>query len=418
MLLVTLSLVWVISARETKIYDEFLIRNLKFELLAIFNQSVIQFITIISLLFILGRNNIPKLFVFSYFASLFLFVLFERLMFRKILERIRKRGRNLRSILFVGSDETSLSLFESIKENPQLGYKVKGFLNDFKIESLNGQYIGKVKELEKILSIEKIDNVLINAKQFTTDELENLIKISEKYTTRVRLIHGSKNYTNANSALSIFDRFDIVSVHQDHLYSSHWRFVKRTFDIIFSSLVIICVFPFTWPFIAIAIKLDSKGPILYKQERWGRSNKKFQTLKFRTMKNQFGSDQYVKASLNDPRITRVGRFLRKNNLDELPQFINVLKGDMSVVGPRPHPTKLNLQAKNKVRNYMLRHLVKPGITGWAQINGFRGEIKDEYLLQKRTEYDLWYIENWSLALDLKIIFITIIKTLTGDPNAY
>jgi putative colanic acid biosynthesis UDP-glucose lipid carrier transferase len=177
-----------------------------------------------------------------------------------------------------------------------------------------------------------------------------------------------------------------------------------------------------FPLIGILIKLDSKGPILFKQERWGKNNKKFNVYKFRSMtiksRDTDKKGRYIQARKGDPRITRVGRLLRKSNLDELPQFINVLKGEMSIVGPRPHPIPLNLESKDKVRYYMLRHLVKSGITGWAQVNGLRGEIRSTEEMQKRVDYDLWYIENWSFYLDMQIIASTVFKMFKGDPNAY
>ncbi len=413
----SLILIWMISSKETKIYDEFQIRNIKFEIISIFNQSVIQLISIITLLFLLNIFSHNKIMVAAYGITVFAFVSSERFIFRKFLERLRKKGRNLRTILFVGGNEITLDLYEQIRKNNELGYFVTGFLNDSPVPSLNGKYLGKISELEKILENTKVDNVLINTAQFSDKQINDIIRTSEKHPTRVRLVKGYKNYTAGNDKLNIFDKFEIETVRKDYLYSTHWRLVKRVFDILFSFFVILLVFPFLFPVIALLIKLTSEGPVLFKQERWGRGNKKFNVLKFRTMKINNQND-FKQATKSDPRVTRIGKILRRTNLDELPQFINVLKGEMSVVGPRPHPTPLNVLAKDKINNYMLRHLVKPGITGWAQINGFRGETKNELQMQKRVEYDLWYIENWSLWLDIKIILKTIVKTITGDPNAY
>ncbi len=412
-----LILIWLITSRETKIYDEFQIRNIKFEMIGIFNQAVIQTISLVALLFLLNIHSHDKIVVVAFGISAFVFIAIERIVFRKILEQLRKKGRNLRSILFVGGNDITLDLYDKINKNAELGYFVTGFLNDSPIPSLNGKYLGKISDLEKILESKKVDNVLINMQQFSDTKLNELIRISEKYPTRVRLVKGYKSFAANNEELHIFDKFEIETVRKDYLYSAHWRIVKRMFDILFSTFVILIIFPVVFPVVALIIKVTSKGPVFFKQERWGRGNKKFKVIKFRTMKIG-GSDKFVQASKDDPRVTGFGKFLRRTNLDELPQFINVLKGEMSVVGPRPHPTPLNVLAKDKIKNYMLRHLVKPGITGWAQIHGFRGETKNEELMQKRVEYDLWYIENWSLWLDVKIIFKTILKTITGDPNAY
>ena len=186
---------------------------------------------------------------------------------------------------------------------------------------------------------------------------------------------------------------------------------KRAFDFVFSLLVFIVVLSWLVPLIGFIIKLTSSGPIFFKQERWGRDNKRFFAYKFRSMVNDcmdFDSNgNFLQVTKNDPRITRIGKFLRKTNLDELPQFINVLFGKMSVVGPRPHPTLLNIQGQKNIKQYMLRHLVKPGITGWAQVNGFRVETKEKIMMRNRVKYDLWYIENWTFWLDLQIVFLTV-----------
>jgi putative colanic acid biosynthesis UDP-glucose lipid carrier transferase len=182
------------------------------------------------------------------------------------------------------------------------------------------------------------------------------------------------------------------------------------------------VFSWLWPLLALLIKISSPGPVFFKQERWGKKNARIICYKFRSMvKESRDVDEnghYQQATRNDRRITRLGGFLRRSNLDELPQFINVLKGEMSVVGPRPHPTPMNLEIKDSIHNYQLRHLVRPGITGWAQVSGFRGETSDPDLLRKRVEYDIWYIENWSILLDIKIVLISIWLMLKGDPRAY
>ena len=186
-----------------------------------------------------------------------------------------------------------------------------------------------------------------------------------------------------------------------------------------------CSAPFflwLWPLIALAIKLTSPGPVFFRQERWGRGNKRIICYKFRTMRNDSRdvdkNGRYQQTQRDDPRITRVGRFLRKSNLDELPQFINVLLGDMSLVGPRPHPTPLNQESKDDIPYYLVRHMVKPGITGWAQVNGLRGETRDLMLMRQRVDHDIWYIENWSFWLDIQIVLMTVWRMLRGDPNAY
>jgi putative colanic acid biosynthesis UDP-glucose lipid carrier transferase len=199
-------------------------------------------------------------------------------------------------------------------------------------------------------------------------------------------------------------------------------FFKRCFDLLMTALLFIFFFSWLWPLLALLIKITSPGPVFFKQERWGVQNRPFVCYKFRSMvwesRDIDENGRYQQASRNDWRVTPLGRFLRRSNLDELAQFVNVLKGEMSVVGPRPHPTPMNLEVKDSIRNYQLRHLIKPGITGWAQVNGLRGETRDADLLCKRVEADIWYIENWSFLLDIKIVGISIWLMITGDSWAY
>ena len=200
------------------------------------------------------------------------------------------------------------------------------------------------------------------------------------------------------------------------------RLLKRVFDIVFSSLIFLTIGIIIFPLIALIIKLTSKGSVFFKQERWGLNNEKIICYKFRTMVQESvdvdANGKYLQATRNDPRITWIGKILRKTNLDELPQFLNVLLGNMSVVGPRPHPTPLNIQSMQTVENYMLRHIVLPGISGWAQVNGCRGETRTPSDMQKRVNFDLYYIHRWTFWLDCQIILQTIINILRGDQNAY
>jgi len=198
--------------------------------------------------------------------------------------------------------------------------------------------------------------------------------------------------------------------------------IKRLFDFTVSAILFTCVFSWLFPIIAILIKLSSRGPVLFKQERTGLNDKKIICYKFRTMMVESPvvdiNGKYIQATQNDPRVTLIGKFLRKTSLDELPQFWNVLKGDMSIIGPRPHPVALNIECNGTIDNYELRHLIKPGITGWAQVKGYRGGTKEQHLMQTRIDHDIWYIENWSLLLDIKVFFMTITNVILGDENAY
>ena len=209
----------------------------------------------------------------------------------------------------------------------------------------------------------------------------------------------------------------VISMRNEPLEDLGNRIRKRLFDIFVSSMVTIFILSWLIPIISLLIRLESRGPIFFRQPRSGKENKSFQCLKFRSMRvNDKANEQ--QATKNDSRVTRIGKFLRRTSLDEFPQFLNVIKGDMSIVGPRPHMLKHTDDYSREIGQYMVRQFVKPGITGWAQIKGFRGETKNLEQMKQRVEHDLWYMENWSLMLDLKIIFITVLNTMKGEKNAF
>ncbi len=414
---------WVYFGFADGLYNEFRSRHFGFEFLALFKNILVQFVLFVFVIFLFKRLDYSRTFVFIYLITALVLLTGEKLSIRIVLEYLRKKGRNLRNLLIVGAGDLGIDFVNSVKKNPNFGYRIVGFLDDEKKTFLNGEYLGKIEDLDSLLEERQVDDVIIALPNYAHTRFNYIIGTCEQHTTRVKIIPDYFKYvTNSKYSVTMFDRFPIISVRDDKLNEFQCRLFKRFFDIIFSSLVIIFIFSWLYPIIALAIKLSSPGQVLFKQMRWGRNNKHFTALKFRSMQsNSKDTDEngkFNQATKNDPRITKIGKFLRKSNLDELPQFFNVLVGDMSVIGPRPHPGPLNLENKKKIRRYMLRHLVKPGITGWAQVNGYRGETKEKELMQKRIDYDIWYIEHWSVWLDLQIVFLTIWRMIKGDPRAY
>jgi putative colanic acid biosynthesis UDP-glucose lipid carrier transferase len=244
-----------------------------------------------------------------------------------------------------------------------------------------------------------------------------LAQTAETNMIRFKFVPDFHLFVNRNIHIDFIQDIPILSLRSEPLEDITARIQKRLFDIVFSVLVITLVLSWLLPILAILIKINSKGPIFFVQLRSGKNNHHFKCYKFRTL--TVNKDADVKqVTLNDKRLTKVGKFLRKTNLDELPQFFNVLVGNMSVAGPRPHMLRHTEDYSRILNEYMIRHFVKPGVTGWAQVNGYRGEIKKEEQLRKRIEYDIWYMENWSLWLDLRIVFLTIYVTIRGDKNAY
>lgn len=423
LLLLSLLVIWSFTARSTGLYHEFRSRNFSFEVISLAKNIIILFISTIIILFLLKEEGLSRYFVALFSFASFLLLGMEKFLFRNLLNLLRKKGRNLRNLLIVGAGEVGKSFYELTLKNPHFGYTIIGFLDDKSKTYLNGQYLGKISELDKVLSKEHIDDVIIALPNYATDKLEEVIKTCEQHTTRIRIIPDYFKFVSSKYNISMFGRFPIISVREDRINELHWRILKRGFDFAFTSILYLFIFSWLWPLIALLIKLSSPGPVLYTQERWGRDNKKFITYKFRSMRmdkccETDENGKYKQAVKDDPRVTKIGKILRKTNLDELPQFWNVLKGEMSIIGPRPHPTPLNIESKDKIHLYMLRHLVKPGISGWAQVNGYRGNTEDPALMQKRIDNDVWYIENWSFGLDLQIIALTVWNMIKGDRNAY
>jgi Undecaprenyl-phosphate glucose phosphotransferase len=248
-------------------------------------------------------------------------------------------------------------------------------------------------------------------------QVEQLVLAAEQKCIRVKFVPDFSRQVDERFYISFVEDFPIITLRRDPLDQINNRFKKRLFDVVFSSLVIILILSWLTPILAILIKLESKGPVFFKQKRSGRDNEPFWCLKFRSMRvNNYKEE--LQATKDDPRITRIGAFIRKTSLDEMPQFFNVFLGQMSVIGPRPHMLKHTEEYSKIIDKFMVRHLVKPGITGWAQVNGYRGETRDVMEMEGRVRADVWYIENWSFGLDVKIIIMTIINMIRGEENAF
>ena len=422
-LLLSLIIIWFFTSRATNLYDEFRSRNVTFEIIALIKNVTVILISSIIILFLLKEEKLSRYFVVIFSVLNIVLLGVEKIAFRNYLNFIRKRGRNLRSLLIVGAGEVGRSFYELIKHSSHFGYQMVGFVDDTTKPYLNGQYLGKIDELDNILNKQHVDDIIIALPNNANERIEDVVTICEKHTTRVRIIPDYFKFVSGKYSVSMFGRFPIIAVREDRINEMHWRLLKRSFDFIFTLSLYLIIFWWLFPLIGLLIKISSPGPMMYRQERWGRNNKRFIAYKFRSMQvDECGeideNGKFRQATKHDPRVTKVGKFLRKTNLDELPQFWNVLKGDMSIVGPRPHPTPLNIESKDKIRLYMFRHLVKPGITGWAQVNGFRGSTENNEQMQKRVNHDVWYIENWSIWLDVQIIGLTLWNMIKGEKNAY
>jgi putative colanic acid biosysnthesis UDP-glucose lipid carrier transferase len=321
----------------------------------------------------------------------------------------------------IGTNELSSYISKKL-EHHLLGYNIIGFIEDEYWASFEGPVLGKISELESVISNKNVDMVIVALPKTKMHLLEQIISICQNQLIEVKIIPELVSYHLKRQNYIFLGDIPVVSVDINKLSDLHWRFSKRVFDIVLT--IILSVFVFWWllPLIIVLQKTFNPGPIFYKAERWGKNGKSFVMYKFRTMRplnNDTIQDQ--KDSIterNDTRATKFGRLLRRTSLDEMPQFLNVLKGDMSIIGPRPFDTREAVQMKLVLNNYMVRHYIKPGITGWAQINGLRGGTSDLALMQKRIDMDNWYINNWAMSLDLQILIMTAFKFVTGDVNAF
>lgn len=322
-------------------------------------------------------------------------------------------GSNYRSAVIIGFTEEAIRLKDLFENRKDYGYRFLGYFSDKK----SGENItGKLTDLKPFVIENEVDEIYCSLNEVSNKYLKDLIDFADENNKTIKFIPDTKEIFSKNLKIDYYDFFPVLSLKQTMLNEPAIQVLKRTFDIIFSILIIVFVLSWLGPLLAILIKLESKGPVFFTQGRPGLGENEFVCYKFRSMRINKTTEK--EASKNDPRVTVIGRFMRKTSIDELPQFINVLKGDMSVVGPRPHLWSQNKEYGNKVKKYMIRHCVKPGITGLAQVSGFRGEITIERDMINRIKFDVFYIENWSLILDLKIIFQTVINIFKGDKKAY
>ncbi len=331
-------------------------------------------------------------------------------------------GNDLKNLLIVGCGEQSMAFYETAIKNKQYGYNPIGFIEDVNHKKLNGKLRGKIEDIEKVIVDYKVDEMIISLSSYDTKKIKNLLFIADKYAIRTKIIPEFFQFNSRKFKMEIFGHLPIITVREEPLEEFHWYMLKNILDIVFTLFVFTFIFSWLFPIIALAIKLDSKGPIFFIQDRWGKSGKSFKCIKFRSMTHNshtIGENgRFNQTTKNDRRVTKVGAFLRKTNFDEFPQFLNVLLGNMSVIGPRPHAVQHSIESCDQIDNYLVRLLIKPGITGWAQVNGYRGETSDIFLMEKRVEFDIWYIENWTPWLDVKVLIMTFYGMIKGDMMAY
>lgn len=377
-------------------------------------------VVFICCLFFLKFDNrvFPVRFIVYYYFTVFFLFTCWRILAREILKIYRRYGRNYKKIIIVGAGKNGLNLYAEMKKDLAYGYYIYGFFDDnVLLKRTLPNYLGMTHEVEDFVKEHTVDEIYCTLPNSQDEKILRLLDFSEQNMIRFYLVPEFSRYVKKKLTLESIESLPIMGVRSEPLQSIHNQLIKRFFDILFSLVFLITIFPVLFIVFGIIIKLSSSGPVFFKQKRTGIYGKEFDCYKFRSMKMNKDADK-KQASKNDPRTTKIGHFLRKSNLDEIPQFYNVLKGDMSVVGPRPHMLKHTELYSSIIDKYMVRHLVKPGITGWAQVNGYRGETKTIDQMEGRVRLDVWYIENWTFLLDIKIVLVTMINMFKGEKNAY
>ena len=409
-------MLWFFCSKILGLYDVKTIEKKEFFLTTI---KCILYHLIFLILYLSFTGGLLGNFIFIFYVLLSLLIFTFRLCISNVISLLNKKFNITSPIFLMGINPTSLQFADVLKNNSPF-YKFVGFLtnNSLLIDSNQPDTDQIMKDQMKFAAETGIKEVYVSLTPDKTGAIKSLINEAHKNCIRLKFIPDYSQIIGKNQSIRHSGDLQMINLTgtgpQDKISD---RFVKRVFDIIFSVLVILFVLSWLYPLIAILIKMESPGPVIFKQGRSGKNNISFMCFKFRSMR--VNSDAHLKqASRNDSRVTKIGRFLRRTSLDEMPQFFNVLLGDMSVVGPRPHMLEHTAHYRDLVDNYMLRHYIKPGITGWAQVNGYRGETQHLDLMENRIKHDIYYLENWSLYLDLKIIFRTVFHVVRGNMNAF
>ncbi len=370
----------------------------------------------LGLLYVVRQPHFSRTMLFYFYVLNILGDSIFRILVFRILQKLRRKGYNVKYILLVGYSRAAELYIDRVRHNPQWGYVVRGILDDSiprGTEYKGVRVIGQIDNLFYILPQNKLDEIAITLALEHYGRLKEIVSLCEKSGVHTKFIPDYYSVIPSKPYTEDVDGLPVINIRRVPLTNTLNMVAKRTFDLVMGLIITIIVSPLLLV-IAVLVKLSSPGPVIFKQERVGLHNKPFQMYKFRTMRMQTPEDEEKEwTTKGDPRVTGVGRFLRKTSLDEFPQLFNVIMGDMSLVGPRPERPFFVEKFKEEIPRYMIKHQVRPGMTGWAQINGFRGDSS----IRKRIDCDLYYIENWTMSLDMKILFLTIFKGFINK-NAY
>lgn len=414
LLQVLLNILWVFVFFSSRLHDVNRDQGLVDLLNRLLTALVINLAIVFAIWFATKPYYYSRQHLFATYLSFSILLIGWRTLWFFFIRYYRARGYNIRNVVIVGYGELADELIEYITYDKGLGYNLIGVFDD----QYKGEYkLGKLSDIEKFSEENEVDVMFCLLNKLENERVEELIDFSENHLVKVKILSKFSKLGNQRLSFQNFGTLPVINVNAIPLDNPFNQGIKRAFDIVFSLVILVGILSWLIPLIGLLIRLESKGPIFFKQYRHGLNNRLFLCWKFRTMVVNKDADT-KQATKGDARITRVGAFLRKTSIDEVPQFLNVLLGDMSVVGPRPHPIKLNESFQPHIEKFWQRHAVRPGITGLAQSRGFRGETSEFSAMSGRVKLDRFYVKNWSLLLDLKIIILTVVSILKGSDNAY
>ena len=409
---VFMSVSWILLSIYSNFYEVYRYTRVVFIFALAIRQGILFLLLIFAFFGFYNHYDISASTIVKFaLSSLLLIILFKFTIYYLLQKYRADFGGNYRNTVILGKNKKTRDLKEFFLKNPELGYSYKGTF------SFNGDAEQSLKECFEYIRNEKIDEIYCSISELNSEQINEVVDFADNNLKILKFIPDNKEIYSKKLKYEYYDYLPILSLRSIPLQDSINQVLKRIFDIAFASVVIIFILSWLTPLVAIFIKLESKGPVFFKQSRNGFNYKEFDCYKFRSMTPNEDAHLY-QATRGDQRVTKVGKFIRKTSIDELPQFFNVLFGDMSVVGPRPHMVSHTDMYAKRIDKFMVRHFVKPGITGLAQVSGFRGEVESDKDIIGRVKYDIFYIENWSLLLDLKIIFQTFLNVVKGEDKAY
>lgn len=378
--------------------------------------GISMLISTLCLVFAKISYEISREFLVWYFPATFLSMSVFCLTGRRMMPGILKSGVKRENVVILGASTLGQELHDELQTNSYLGVNVLGFFDDNPLAN-QGNLLGKITDVKNFALTNHISKIYCTLPASAKEKMKDILSFCEDNVISFHVVPAMWHYVDTAVILETAGNVPLLSLRKIALSNPINAALKRSFDFFASGIFLLLFFPIVYIIVGLAIKISSPGPVFFMQKRTGKGGRDFNCIKFRSMRVNASADK-LQATVDDPRKTKVGNFLRRTNIDELPQFINVFKGDMSIVGPRPHMLSHTSKYSQVVEKYMVRHFIKPGITGLAQISGFRGETKEIHQMEGRIKKDIWYLENWSVWLDLDIMLKTAFMTIKGDKQAY